>query len=272
MLWLQAGEEHKTSTREGSEHWLNELVRHHAMALGAKTGKNAVDVFVELIRKVFNSEIKKKNSSLYRPAIEGHDRNYRWHAAENISVEGLRDALLGWSGNAPDQTRAFLKGALVDEQDILRRIGIYIVGERWTEYRALYEEIVGPEFFYVGHRHEVYELLKQHFLDFDDPVKARTLKSIEQIPLPKRGDDPEVSLKWTQLKWLSAIEGKGYVAAEEWIAQLKSDLDLQEPLKHPEFNSYIESSWVGPGPTPYTVQELVGFAQTGAIVERSELV
>jgi hypothetical protein len=247
--------------------WLKELLGHHSATFGAKIGKKAADILLTRVREIYSSEGHRLSSGTYRPAIEDHPQNYRWREDENWSVEGLRDVVLSWCEADPDSARKFVTDLLTADTEILRRVGIFVLGKQWKQMQELYSAFVGPQLFSSGHLHELYNLLQEHFADLAEEEKAASLEAIRQIPIPKGSKDPARSLKRIQQRWLLAIAGKSYQPAEEWFAELQADPSLGRLSDHPDFESYMES-WVGPGPTPYSVQELVAFAEAGAIVEK----
>jgi hypothetical protein len=261
------GREKIRRSTAGEDYWLTELLKHRAAAFGEKTGKKAADILVARVREVFSSESHRLSSGTYRPAIENHSQNYRWREDENWSVEGLRDVLLAWCESDPNSAKLFVESLLADEMEILRRIGIFVLGERWVELHSVYGRFLGPQLFNLGHLHELYNLLKKHFAELTEEEKAATIESIRQIPAPTWSNDPARSLKRIQRQWLSAIVGKGYEPADQWLAELQADPSLGQVSEHPDFGAYMESS-VGPGPTPYSVQQLIAFAEAGVIVEK----
>ncbi len=175
--------------------------------------------------------------------------------------------LLSWCEADGGVVKPFVERLLIDELEILRRVGIYVLGRQWSILRELYPKLLTPQVFQVGHFHELYNLLDAHFADLTDSEKADTLKTIEQIPLPLGGDDPNLSLKRMQHRWLAAIAGKNYAPADEWFARLQSDPTVGPLPDHPDFGSYI-TGWVGPGPSPYSAMELVAFTAEGTAVEK----
>jgi len=66
---------------------------------------------------------------------------------------------------------------------------------------------------------------------------------------------------------LSAIAGKGYEPVDIWFKRLNTDQNLGRLSEHPDFHSYMET-WSGPGPSPYSVQELLAFVEDGSLIER----
>jgi hypothetical protein len=253
--------------RDMEDYWLTELLNRHAATFGARNGRAAANILTARVREIFSSEGHKLSSVTYRPAIENNSQNFRWRADENWSVEGLRDVLVSWCENDLDNAKAFVKQLLTDELEILRRLGIFLIAQRWTDLRDLYIALLGPELFAPGHFHELYNLLQEHFADLKDNEKAATVKAVRQISAPSWSENPSRSLKRIQLRWLTAIADKGDKEADQWLAELEADGVRGRSSSHPDFDSYIESR-VGPGLSQYSVQELVDFAKSGIVVEK----
>lgn len=271
IRWIderELGENRKKPVTLVDDYWLKDLIDHHAKTLGAKAGRVASDIFLERIREVFHEGNRDHASWLWRPAIEDHAQNHSWNRPENRFVEGLRDVLLGWVDHDIDTARPFVELLLRDEAEIVRRIGIYGLGQRWALLRSLYTDALGPQLFDSGHVHELYGLLRAHFDELTEPEKAATIEAIRQLPRPSRCEDPDRLLKRIQRNWLSALAGKGYQPAESWFGELMSDQALGGLSGHPDFNSYMES-WSGPGPTPYRVQELLAFLRKTGVSSNS---
>lgn len=247
--------------------WARLLISRHARTFGEKAGAKAAEVFLERVREIFGTGTRELYSQTYRPAIEDNFQNHAWHEAENCAVEGLRDVLLSWCEHDSLDAKPFVEALLTDKLQIVRRIGIYVLGQQWTAFRDLYSKILSPELFDAAHIHELYDLLCAHYADFTDDEKAKTLHIIREIPQPTWADDPTRSLKRIQQRWLSAITGKGHTPTDEWFAQLQADSSVGPLPEHPDFDSYM-SKWVGPGASPYSNEELVAFALDRTIVEK----
>lgn len=261
------GEDHKKPVTVVDDHWLKELIEHHASAIGAKAGRVASDIFLDRIREIFCEENRDQASWLWRPAIEEHAQNHSWNGPENRFVEGLRDVLLSWVDHDTDTAQPFIGTLLHDEAEIIRRVGIHVLSQRWAVLQSLYTAVLDTRLFDAGHVHELYGLLRAHFDVFTEQEKAATIEAIRQLPRPVRGEDSDRLLKRTQRNWLSAVAGRGYEPAESWFGELMSDQALGSLSEHPDFHSYMES-WSGPGPTPYRIQELLAFAEDGSLVQR----
>ena len=263
----ELGENRKKPVTVVDDHWLKKLIELHASVLGAKTGRVASDIFLERIREVFGKNNRDLPSWLSRPAIEEHPQNHSWEGPANRFVGGLRDVLLSWVDHDVSAARPFIEALLRDEAEIVRRIGIFVLGQRWRQLQSVYAAVLSPRLFDNAHLHELYRLLRDRFDEFTDQEKAATIAVIRQLPPPVRGEDSNRLLKRSQRIWLSAVAGKSSEPADSWVAELMSDQTLGALSEHPDFHSYIESWW-GPGPTPYRVQELQVFADDGSLVER----
>lgn len=247
--------------------WLREIIKVGAAPLGHKSGKDIAEVFANRLKELFAPQMEGRATWLARPAIEDHSQNHTWESPENRLVEGLRDALLAWLDANPQTASLYVEQLLSSQFEIHERIAIHVVNERFPALRGLVAAVLRPALFDSNHLHEMYHLLKAHFLDFTGEEKATTLSIIRTLPTPERDKDSERILRRIQHNWLSAIAGQGYQPAEEWILALTADPTLGPLSPHPDFNSYHTSHW-GSGPTPHSVQDLANFAESGVIVEK----
>src|SRR5262249_18413565 len=150
------------------------------------------------------------------------------------------------------------------DNEMLRRIAIYILSERWDALKALYFPIVRPQLFDAGHLHELYGLLRKHFESFSNKQKGATIDAIRELSIPDDSERVE-RIERVQLRWLNAISGTGYAPA----SALFNDLTTKYggPPRHPDHLSYVETGW-GPGPSQYSARELVALAESGSIVKQ----
>lgn len=249
------------------DYWLKKLIEHHASNLGIKVGRDTANIFLDRLREVFDHEGREVPSFLQRPAIEDHDQNHSWDGPANRFVEGLRDVLLGWVDHDFSTAQPFILNLIGDGDEIVRRVGIFLLNKRWDVLLDTYLKVLGPQLFDRGHLHELYGLLHDHFHEFSEEQKTATIEAIRQIPSPAEGDDSDHRQRYIQRNWLSAISRKGYEPADTWFQELQSDEALGTLPEHPDFHSYIES-WSGPGPSPYSLSELLAFSEDGTIIDR----
>lgn len=270
VRWIEEkalGDNRKKLVTLVEDHWLKELIDRNAKSFGVRSGKAAAEIFLARLREVFGDVERDKASWPSRPAIEDHAQNHSWDSPENRFVEGLRNVLLSWVDHDLVAAKPFVEALLGDEAEIVRRVAIYVLGQRWGALGCTYLTLVGPRLFDDGHRHELYGLLRDRFHEFNDEEKAATIAAIRQLPRCSAGDDPTRRLRYVQRRWLSAVAGKGHEPADTWFKELSYDQSLGPVSEHPDFHAYMES-WSGPGPSRYSVQELLAFAEDGSIVAR----
>ncbi len=258
-----------TSPRRQSaseDYWVHELVKHHAVTLGAKTGLSGVQIFHTRLHQLAQEPSIANYSWLSRPAIEEHPQNHSWERVENALIEGFRDSLHSWISSDVMSARPFVSELLTDGNELCRRIAIHVINETWPSLSEAFFQCLTPDLFRSGHRHELYRLLESRFDFFTQAQKSATFEVIESIPADENARDSDLARKREQRIWLSSIAGRGFEAADEYHARLQADPQIGLP-EHPSFLSYMETSW-GPGKTPFSPEELIGFALAGSIVER----
>jgi hypothetical protein len=257
----------KTARTVLDDHWLQRILVHHVQSLAAKQPRETIQLLERRVRDVYATELHKEHSTIYRPAVEDNNQNHRFSAAENRTVEALRDALLTWVGTDPKSAEPYHRALLRSDSEILRRIAIHILNQHWSTLHSLYLPFAQCESFTSGHLHELYALLTERFADFTEPERDATIDAIRRIPRPKHAEDLEIARKQLQRRWLTAIVGKGAAQADDWMDQLSADPSVGPSPQHPDFTSYM-TSWSGPGASPYSVEELVGFADAHVLTER----
>ena len=247
------------------DYWLKEFINNHSSKLGKKVGAFATAVFMKRLTQIFGSGTRCTHGYLFRPAIEDHSQNHDWYGAENRFVEGLRDVLVSWVSANPESAKKTVKSLLNAELEIARRIAIHVIHTHWSDFRDLLTEEIDPDLFRSGHLHELYQLLKSHFPEMPTEQQTAVLDAIDNIYVPKVAENPERHRRIVQRNWLSALEGKGNERANQWYVQLGCGDERVGLSPHPDFHSYMESSW-GEGPSIYQPTELLAFAQSGDLV------
>lgn len=269
ILWAEEkglGEGRKKPVSVIEDYWFKKLIKHHAKTFGAKTGREATQIFRSRLFVIFGKEFGNLPTYLSRPAVEDHPQNHSWDDIVNGIVEGLRDVLLSWTDNESAGASAFIAESLEDSNEMVRRIAIYVLNQRWSVLKSLYKNIISARLFDSRNIHETYHLLKDRFAEFSDPEKSSTLEAIRQLSSPDH-EDPDRLLKHTQRNWLSAIAGKGYEPVDSWFSELDADPIIGRLSDHPDFHSYMEI-WTGPGPSPYSAQALLAFVEDGSLIKR----
>ncbi len=260
-------DEKKTPVTAAEDYWLNELLQHHASALGARARSEAAELFLDRVREVFGGIATSGASWLTRPAVEEHQQNHKWEGAPNRVVEGAREVLLAWASQDPAGTRPSVARLLRDSSDIVRRIALYVLNQRWEVLGEVFPPLISAALFDIGVLHELYALLRDRFAFLTPDQRSSIVAAIREIPLPTKSSEPDRTLRYVQKRWLSAIAGRGDAGADAWFGELKADESLGGISEHPDLLSYVETQW-GPGPTAYQPEELVAFAREGTLVAR----
>jgi len=244
------------------DYWLDEFLKHHAVRLGQKLPAEVAAILEQCVREVFGQSGRAMWSYVFRPAVEDHDQNHSWRGPENSLVESLRDVIVAWSDADTSQAKAYVERLLHSDVEMLRRIGIHVLNERWSALSGLYISIVTPSLFNPSHIHELHLLLRRRFDEFSDDEKTATLAAIRDIaPAPE-----EDTAERIQLRWLSALRDSTYQPASDWLSQLQAATGFTIP-SHPDFNTFSRST-VGPGPTPYQPAELIAFTEASELAPR----
>lgn len=247
------------------DYWLKKFIEHHAEILGQKVGAEAAEMFQARLHEVFGKRTRFRFSYLFRPAVEEHSQNMEWYAAENCMVVGLRDLLLGWVDTDADAVSVYIKNLLAGELEIARRICLHVIDRRWQQLSDLFGHVLSPGLFELGHLHELYWLLSNHFTEMTGTQQTEVVAAIRDLPMSKNIEDYDRHRRSCQREWLSSIIGKGCQEADQWFDALGSGENAVGISKHPDFLSYSESSF-GSGPSPYQKQELIAFAKDGCLV------
>ena len=241
---------------------LKEMVNHHACSLGRKVGREAAQLFAKRVREVFGKGGRASWSYLFRPAVKDDTQNRIHNVVENLTVEGLRDSLLGWCDADAVQAKSFVESLLHEENEMLRRIGIFVLDQRWEDLHELYRPAIESNAFTPPHLHELYGLLRARFEIFSNEEKQSTIKAIRNLRKPDLAEAGD--LQRLQLRWLSAVTGTSYTPAAQWLARLTKRYG---PVpENPDYLTFIESR-VGPGPSPLSVQELIAHAKEGTLID-----
>lgn len=261
---LGEGERKRKSATVSDGYFLEKMLNRHGKSLGEFCGEGVAPILQKRIIEYFSNET---SSPFIRPAVEQHSQNHQWDHSANALVESLRDVLLAWVDIDSTKAHSFIAGMIDSESDMIRRIGLYLIDQRWGQLSDIYSQTLKPEVFSPLHIHELYNLLRNNFADFTNELKANTLDVLRNLPPSAHADDPMRALKRTQRQWLSACINKGYTPADAWYQELDVDPEIGRLSSHPEFHTYMES-FSGPGPSPFSAVQLIDFVEKGLLIEK----
>ena len=248
------------------DYQLKQLINNHAKTFGVKIPREAAEIFVKRLNTLLEHNGYDVPSWVWRPSVADHVQNQSQEGPGNRYVEGLRELLISWVDHDPFTAIPYIKAMIQNQSEIVRRIAIHIINLRWDVLNCIYLGIVSPNLFEASNKNELYNLLSKHFKKFNEEEMDATFKAIKDLPLSS-GKETIKLLRYTQRNWLSAIQGKGYEAVNDWFEELRSDSTLGMMPDHPEFHMYMES-FSGPGATPYSIQEIIGFSENRSLIEK----
>jgi hypothetical protein len=197
--------------------------------------------------------------------LEEHGQNADWHEAENTIVSALRDVLLGWCEAGSTESTEFVIRLLREGIEMQRRVALFAISEAWEHFS--FDDVLASDVFRPGHLHELYSLLVAHCSALTAAQKDKVVQSIAAVALNNLSDEGRADF---QARILHAIAGRGFEPADKLLTSLESRFPgLRDGEKHWDFHSYTETR-IGPGPSVFSPQELIAFAEEGTLRERVE--
>ena len=250
------------------DYWLEQILNKHIPTFVEKTAEETAVIFIKRLKQIFASEKSYDRSNLKRPAIEDHPQNHRWAGPVNHFVEALRNVLSQWVVQNSQAAHAYIDKLKDDKTGIIRRIVLHTLNHNWAILKDTYNDLVSIELFQDEYLHEMYELIRTRFPEMNQEQRDATLQAIRNIPEPNYCEEAErkLLLMQEQHRWLSAIPRGVDHSVDRWFAKLNDDKNIGKLSPHPSFSSYTES-WRGPGPSAYSVDDLIVETRNGTLIE-----
>lgn len=233
---------------------------------GQVLGRQAVELFQNALEQILNKLDKDRWSALWRAAVEDHEQNHGADDAEDILIEGLRDALLAFVNNAPAEAKSYVKELLARPYETTKRVAIYAIDQRYQQLGELAGEVFSKEYFTSNFRHEMWHLLHNHYPQLSQEDRTRVLVTIGRlVEVDENGQQHEGATIYKRAIWLSAIHEFG---DEEGTRYLECIGVVGGEPEHPDFSSYMTSGWVD-HESPIPKDELLSM-QVDELVKRLE--
>ena len=226
-----------------------EIAPKSSRALGAA----AVDIFRGQLEEVLTGLGNDKWSTIWRPAIEEHEQNVGLDDAEDVLIEAFRDSLISYVQHEPGDARPYVATTLNSAFEVVRRVAIYTIDQRFADLNTLVEKVLGDVGSDSHAHHELWHLLRNHYPTLTKDGKAKVIDSIELIRrLDENNREHEGATAYARARWLAAINqhDEGAMARYGTYVQMAGS----EP-DHPDFLSYSSSGWVG-SESPISVEQL----------------
>lgn len=254
------GESNRKEARLHFDSWhARNLAKKVAGRVGKVLGQSAVEVFRNQLEHIIVTLNNDKWSSLWRPSIEDHEQNHKADDAEDIFVEGFRDALLAYVGEDKDAAKAYVGEALDNPFETTRRIAIYAVDQCYQQLNDLIGRVILERHFTSNFRHEMWHLLRNHYPEFSLQEKTLVQGVITGLVVQDDNDQQrEGASAYQRAIWLTAIKDYGDVEGQLYRECI--EITGGEP-EHPDFSSYMTGGWVG-HKSPFSKEDLLSLDVT----------
>jgi len=236
-------------------YWVSKFLDEQLNSI-SKLGQDALNIFEETLESILQEKSQKEDvaSFIWRPAIEDHDQNSDYsNKAANTLVTTIRDLLVQIDERS-FLSEDYLQDYLKSDLNLFRRIAINHINQTWPKHKNSIPFITQSEYFKSYYKHELYELLKSHFDDFEDEWQKQILSIIDGY---SDEDYDEKQIASNKLTWLTAIKD----SSNDHVHKLHSkNLEIvgDEP-SHPSFPFYMKSGAVT-YESPYSVSELASLS------------
>jgi hypothetical protein len=237
--------------------WTGEqLVQSLARMLGAKLGEHGVKIFLLPLSVALGKPGGRRDnwSHIWRPAIEPHEQNLRSETAEQILIDGFRDALDAFAQSNAEHASELVSTILADKLQTPKRIAIYTIAQRFDTLKALVPEVLRKKYLSSNFRHEFWQLLSKHYGEFHPSQRASVLRLIQrEVINDEHGQRNAGPTAYRQAGWYAAIQQYGDRESALYRAAVETAGAKPE---HADFSSYHFGGPVGHH-SLYTVEELL---------------
>lgn len=223
-------------------HYAKKISQKVARLSGLKLGLPAVELFQGRLILILNERKNDPWSSIWRRAIEEHEQNGSGSNVDDIIVAAYRDCLLGFAERNVPATTVYIRSLFSSEYQILKRIAIYAIDNRYSDLKDLVDIIAASEYFHDHFRHELWHFLNNHYKELSSDQQKRIIEIIEGLKVIDEGVSVnEAATAYKRAIWLSAIEKYADEVAE--LYKIYTSITGKEP-KNPDFSSYMTVGWV----------------------------
>jgi hypothetical protein len=231
---------------------------------GRALGLRAVQVFQNRLESILTALNNDGLSSIWRPAIEDNPQNHQADDVPHVIVQGLREALLGFTDSDPEGARLCVDALLQGRFETVKRIAIHAIDRRYSHLSTLVDGVLTLPHFAANYRHEIWSLLHSHYGQFSEDQKRRVRDIIlGMVELDDNNRIIEGASAYRRATWLAAIKDQG-----EDIRQLYErsiDVAGAEP-DHPDFSFYTWAGFVG-HESPVSKEDMMGL-EIGELVNK----
>jgi len=225
------------------EYWFAKLVNDHKTELSRYTGKEIIEVLLTKIREIKGEDSQSFNV-VWIPTIESHEQKSFPQRYEAQLVDLLVECLILMDLENQAFTKK-IEELLKDDLDILKRIGIYLINQKFELLNKLLFDLDYNPLEDYNLKHEIYELLKSNSTKLSEDQIKIIIKWIEekQYYLENvKPEDKDKILAYRKKEWYIPLLASGNQAIKE-LYNKYNKINEREP-DHPGFVSW-HTAWAG---------------------------
>lgn len=197
-----------------------------------------------------------------------HNPHVGYTDIEVIFLVLLRDVLKAKCEHDVTAGREILEKLISEEYPFptFQRLALFILISMWPKYKEILWKLLDncPNSFYeASYEVELFKVLQTYASKFEKKEKIRLHQLIEKTAhfIQQRRKDEEAVAYWKQ-KWYSAFLPDDYFQPLFDLEKEKTKLNSIEPPSEDE----VEATWVGPGKSPLTKEEVLGTNNNDLII------
>lgn len=220
-----------------------QIFDHNASLLGRRCGLDAVTVLIDALRNNDASDLDSAHSHIWRAAIEDHHQDRHRDELRDVLISAVRDAAVAILDENSVSGREVVTSLLDSEYPVIRRIGIYVGGERYeTAGELVWPRLTNEWVANSNYWHEIYWFLRKGFPKFRAEERARLVTLLDALRGPTEGGTAHNLARQRDL--LSAVVGMNDAELDGRFARL---VEVNgRPGEHPDLLVYsIDAGWVG---------------------------
>ncbi len=230
------------------------IAEHVAVEAGKVLGLAVVDMLQIRLQEMLRQLNRDQWSSIWRPSIADHDQNRGHDDAEDIILEIYRDTLLSFTKADPIAALSYVQSLVISPFETIRRVAVLTIDVRFAELGRLVESVLTPSFFTSNLRHEVWCLLKHHYVEFSPALKTHVIDTIRSVARQEQADEQSNgAVAYAMASWLSAIKDSGVDEAGLYAEAVRT---IGGEPEHPDFSSYMSVGWVE-HKSPISVEQML---------------
>lgn len=244
---------------------LGRIISEHKEKLISELGNELLELTIQKIKELIKIDIS-TFIDLRIPTIEDHSQTLSPEKYECQLVYIVRDCLEKLPAK---NIREKLIWMLKEEHPIFKRISLHVISQRYSEFSDIFWSWNNNPLTIPLIKHELYELLKQNAVDFDDEKIELVLSWIDSKQYYTAEDfngDAEQMNKvnaYRKKEWISSLVDTG----NELVVRQFKELDgiNNSIVEHPGFDTWFSSSYGYTSPLTHeeieqkTIEELIIF-------------